>query len=89
MIKPKTAIIEIECPVDDFFCEWEESGENVEPTQLDYDKWALSTSMGFLQNHKYELDNYLKLVENSQSETNTPIVPDETMEMLKRCGIKK
>ena len=62
-IKPKTAYIEIDCFIDDFFDEWEDNGDNigVEPTQEDYDKWALSTAMGFFERYRYELDNYLKL----------------------------
>lgn len=59
-IKPKTAYLEIDCSIDYFFDEWNDS-EDVEPTQKDYDKWALSTAMGFLEYHRFELDNYLKL----------------------------
>jgi hypothetical protein len=60
-IKPKTAYIEIDCSIDDFFEEWEEMEEPGEPTQEDYDKWAFATAMGFLEWHRFELDNYLKL----------------------------
>jgi hypothetical protein len=59
-IKPKTAYIEFDCPIDDFFEEWEDSFDT-EPTQKDYDDWAFATAMGFLERYKYELDNYLKL----------------------------
>ena len=62
-IKPKTAYIEIDCSIDYFFNEWEDNGDNigVEPTQEDYDKWALCNATGFLEWHRFELDNYLKL----------------------------
>lgn len=61
MVKPKTAYIEIKGPIDDFYSEWEDMEEGIEPTQEDYDNWLLSTAMGFFQYHKHELDNYLKL----------------------------
>jgi hypothetical protein len=62
-IKPKIAYIEIECPIEDFFDEWEDNGDNigVEPTQKDYNDWAFGTAMEFFERYKYELDNHLKL----------------------------
>ena len=62
-IKPKTAIVEVDCPIDNFFDEWENDGDNigVEPTQEDYDKWAQSIAMGFFERYRHELDNYIKL----------------------------
>ena len=57
-ITPKIAYIEIECPIDDFYDEWE---EDEEPTQEDYDNWLFSNAMGFFQRYQFELDNYLKL----------------------------
>ena len=62
-ITPKTAYIEVECPIDDFYDEWEDDWDNIGtlPTQEDYDNWAFSTAMGFFERNKYELDNHLKL----------------------------
>ena len=62
-IKPKTAIVEVDCPIDNFFDDWENDGDNigVEPTQEDYDKWAQSIAMGFFERYRHELDNYIKL----------------------------
>ena len=59
-IKPKIAYIEIECPIDDFFFVWDDDKEN-QPTQEDYDRWAIENAMGFFERYKYELDNHLKL----------------------------
>lgn len=62
-IIPKTAYIEIEGPIDDFYDDWESDGDKIRisPTQEDYDKWLFANSMGFLEYRRYELDNYLKL----------------------------
>lgn len=60
-IIPKTACIEIEGSIDDFYEEWEDLEEDEEPTQEDYDRWLFSTAMGFFERYKYELDNHLKL----------------------------
>jgi hypothetical protein len=38
-IKPKTAYIEFDCPIEDFFEEWGD-GNDTEPIQEDYDNWA-------------------------------------------------
>ena len=62
-IIPKTALIEIDGAIDDFYDEWEDNNE-ILPTQEDYDEWLFSTAMGFFDCHRYELDNYLKLKEN-------------------------
>jgi hypothetical protein len=59
-IKPKTAYIEFDCPIEDFFEEWED-GNDAEPTQEDYDNWAFGTAMGCFERYRYELDNHLKL----------------------------
>jgi hypothetical protein len=59
-IKPKTAYIEIECPIDKFFFVWDNDKEN-QPTQEDYDRWAIENAEQFLEDEKYELDNHLKL----------------------------
>ena len=62
-ITPKTAYIEIEGSIDDFYEEWEDDWDNIGtlPTQEDYDKWLFSTAMEFLERYKYELYNHLKL----------------------------
>jgi hypothetical protein len=59
-IKPKTAVVEVECPIDDFLDDWEYEN-TADPTQEDYDKWAYSTAMGFFERYRYELDNHIKL----------------------------
>jgi len=61
-IIPKTALIEIDGAIDDFYDEWEDNGDL--PTQEDYDYWLFSTAMGFFDRHRFELYNYLKLKEN-------------------------
>lgn len=63
IIIPKIAYIEVECPIDDFYDEWEDNWDNIGtlPTQEDYDNWLFSTAMGFFQRYQYELDNHLKL----------------------------
>lgn len=67
-IIPKTALIEIDGAIDDFYDEWEDNGDNIGvlPTQEDYDKWLFSTAMGFFERHRYGLHNYLKLKENQK-----------------------
>lgn len=60
-IIPKTAYIEIDCPIDDFYDEWEDWGGEIDPTQNDYDIWALATAMGVLECRRHELDNLLFL----------------------------
>lgn len=63
-IIPKTALIEIDGAIDDFYDEWEDNG--ILPTQEDYDNWLFSTAMGFFDRHRFELYNYLKLKENQK-----------------------
>jgi hypothetical protein len=58
-VKPKTAYIEFDCPIEDFFEEWED-GNDTEPIQEDYDNWAFGTAMGCFERYRYELDNHLK-----------------------------
>lgn len=60
-IIPKTAYIEIEGAIDDFYAEWEDLEQNEDPTQEDYDNWLFSNAMGFFERYQYELDNHLKL----------------------------
>jgi hypothetical protein len=59
-IKPKIAYIGIECPIDEFFFVWDNDKEN-QPTQKDYDRWAIENAKQFLEDEKYKLDNHLKL----------------------------
>jgi hypothetical protein len=59
-IKPKIVYIGIECPIDKFFFVWDDDKEN-QPTQKDYDRWAIENAKQFLEDKKYELDNHLKL----------------------------
>jgi hypothetical protein len=62
-IKPKKAVIEVDCPIDDFFFSWEY--ENVtEPTQEDYDRWAFERtrkSLEFDVTHGYGLSEHIEL----------------------------
>jgi hypothetical protein len=60
MIKPKTAHIKIECPIDDFYQEWEQK-EDSEPTQKDYDAWAYSKTRSFLDSNRYIIFNSIRL----------------------------
>jgi hypothetical protein len=61
-IKPKKAVIEVDCPIDDFHFVWDHG--NREPTQEDYDKWAIENavnSITFSVKYEHNLDNHIKL----------------------------
>lgn len=60
-IRPVVAYVEYDCPIEDFYDEWEALDDVEEPTQKDYEDWAFTTAMGFLQRDRYELDDRIKL----------------------------
>ena len=62
-IKPKKAVIEVDCPIDDFFYDWERENKT-EPTQEDYDRWAIERtrkSLEFDVTHGYGLSEHIEL----------------------------
>lgn len=59
-VTPKVAYIEYSAFLDDFLEEWYDSNDEP-PTQEEYDKWVVSSFWGFIDNHRHELDNYIKL----------------------------
>jgi hypothetical protein len=65
-IKPKKAVIEVDCPIDDFFYEWENDGDKtgIDPTQADYDRWAFEKARKILEfdvTHGYGLSEHIEL----------------------------
>lgn len=59
-ITPKAAYIENTPSMEMFLGDWYDVNDEP-PTQKDYDHWVRSTFWGYLECHRNELDNFIKL----------------------------